>query len=289
MNAAIVFKDFSFAYQGQSQALSNINFTVPTGSFTAVAGLNGAGKTTLCFAVSGLVPHYFGGAVAGSVTVNGINTLATEVSLLAEQVGTVLEDYECQLVTMTVEEEVAFSLENRGVRPEAMKPVISETLRLVGLAGLEKREVTSLSGGQKQRLAIAAALAPKPAILVLDEPASALDPEGAEELYALLGRLNRETGLTLLIVEHDLARVLPHADRLLILDSGKLAAAGETAKVLNKMVGGSTCTELIPALWTLKKLLETESGDQFDAWLRDEQAVAELGEYLVTQGGEKIA
>jgi energy-coupling factor transport system ATP-binding protein len=289
MNAAIVFKDFSFAYQGQSQALSNINFTVPTGSFTAVAGLNGAGKTTLCFAVSGLVPHYFGGAVAGSVTVNGINTLATEVSLLAEQVGTVLEDYECQLVTMTVEEEVAFSLENRGVHPEAMKPVISETLRLVGLAGLEKREVTSLSGGQKQRLAIAAALAPKPVILVLDEPASALDPEGAEELYALLGRLNRETGLTLLIVEHDLARVLPHADRLLILDSGKLAASGETAKVLAKMVSGSTCTELIPALWTLKKLLETESGDQFDAWLRDEQAIAEIGEYLVTQGGEKIA
>ena len=289
MSSAIVFKDFSFAYQGRTQALTNINFTIPAGSFTAVAGLNGAGKTTLCFAVSGLVPHYFGGAVAGSVTVNGINTLATEVSTLAEQVGTVLEDYECQLVTMTVEEEVAFSLENRGVRAEEMTHVITETLRLVGLAGMEKREVASLSGGQKQRLAIAAALAPKPAILVLDEPASALDPEGVEELYALLGRLNRETGLTLLVVEHDLARVLPHADRLLILDSGKLVAAGETAIVLNKMVNGSTCTELVPSLWVLKNLIETESGDQFDAWLRDEAAVAELSEYLVTRGGVKIA
>lgn len=288
MNSAIVFQDFSFAYQGRTQALSNINFTIPAGSFTVLAGLNGAGKTSLCYAVSGLIPHYFGGAISGSVTVAGLNTLQAEVSHLAERVGTVLEDYECQLVTMTVEEEVAFSLENRGVSRDEMTPVIAETLRLVGLGGLEKREVGSLSGGQKQRLAIAAALAPKPSILVLDEPASALDPEGAEELYALLARLNRENNLTLLIVEHDLARVLPYADQLIILEAGRQAAAGETTAVLNRLSRESLCPELAPPLTRLKKLLEVSSGTVFNEWLQPDEAIAEIRECLKA-GGIKIA
>lgn len=289
MQSAVVFKDFSFAYQNRVQALSFVNLVVPAGSFTVVAGLNGAGKTSLCLAVAGLVPHYFGGAVAGSVTVTGVNTLETDVSTLAGRVGTVLEDYECQLVTMTVEEEVAFSLENQGVAPAEIRPVVSEMLQMVGLAGFEKREVASLSGGQKQRLAIAAALAAQPAILVLDEPASALDPEGAEELYALLGRLNQETGLTLMVVEHDLARVLPYADRMVVLDSGKVAATGETAEVLTYLTGESCCPELAPSLWTLKSLLETESGETFSAWRQNDEAAAEISDYLKARGVSKSA
>lgn len=288
MNSVISFQDFSFTYQSQTQALQNINLEIPAGSFTAVAGLSSTGKTTLCLAVSGLVPHYFGGAVSGSVTVNGMNTLHTEVGQLAETVGTVLEDYECQLVTMTVEEEVAFSLENRGVGREVIAGIVSETLCMVGLAGLEKREVSSLSGGQKQRLAIAAALAPQPRVLVLDEPTSALDPEGAEELYALLGRLNRETGLTLMIVEHDLSRVLPYADRLVVLEAGRLATAGETTEVLAQLVTGSNAG-LSPALWTLKHLLETASDITFDPWLTNQAAIEQIKEYLLERGAEKIA
>lgn len=289
MKSAVVFKDFSFAYQGRVQALTNINLDIPDGSFTAVAGLNGAGKTSLCFAVSGLVPHYFGGAVAGTVTVAGVNTLSTEVSAIAEQVGAVLEDYECQLVTMSVEEEVAFSLENRGIEPQKIRPVVSETLEMVGLAGLEKREVASLSGGQKQRLAIAAAIAASPSILVLDEPASALDPEGAEELYALLGRLNRETGMTIMVVEHDLARVLPYADRMVVMDGGKVAAAGEIAAVLEQITTQFRCPELAPSLWTLKELLEAKTGEEFTAWRRDEDAALEIGDYLASRGVSKSA
>jgi energy-coupling factor transport system ATP-binding protein len=289
MKAAVIFQDFSFSYRGQVQALSNINLVIPEGSLTAIAGLNGAGKTSLCLAVSGLVPHYFGGAVGGSVTVTGINTLQTEVSTLAERVGTVLEDYECQLVTMTVEEEVAFSLENRGIRPEEILPIVRETLQLVGLAGLEKREVSSLSGGQKQRLAIAAALAPKPAILVLDEPTSALDPEGVEELYGLLGRLNRESGLTVLVVEHDLSRVLPYADRLAVLKDGRIVAAGELQVVLNQLVNNAGFVNLTPGLWTLKGLLEKGSGDTFKPWLQNDGAIAELSAYLTARGVVKSA
>lgn len=285
---AISFQDFSFAYQGHTQALRHIDITIPGGSFTAVAGLNGAGKTSLCYAVCGLIPHYFGGAVSGSVTVGGLNTLQTEVSKLAGRVGTVLEDYECQLLTITVEEEVAFSLENRGVSRREMTAVISESLRLVGLSGLEKREIASLSGGQKQRLAIAAALAQKPAILVLDEPASALDPEGVEELYALLARLNRETGLTLLIVEHDLERVLPYADQLIILEEGRQLAAGPTAQVLAQLVLAERSAVLAPPLSRLKKLLEDAAGVTFGEWRQPGDAIAELGGCL-SAGGVKIA
>ena len=288
MSSAIEFSNFSFAYQGSKQALTNINLTIPSGSFAVLAGLNGAGKTSLCYAVSGLIPHYFGGAFTGMVTVAGINTLQAEVSRLAERVGTVLEDYECQLVTMTVEEEVAFSLENRGISREAMAPIIKQTLELVGLAGLEKREVSSLSGGQKQRLAIGAALAPKPSILVLDEPASALDPEGADELYALLAKLNRENNLTLLIVEHDLARVLPYADQLIILESGRQAAAGETRAVLSQLSRESICPELAPPLTRLKKLLEEDSTTVFSEWLQPDEAITEIRECLKA-GGIKIA
>lgn len=289
MTSAISFKEFSFSYKGSKQALTNIDFAVPHGSFTVIAGLNGAGKTSLCYAVSGLVPHYFGGALSGSVAVAGLNTLQTEVSQLAEKVGTVLEDYECQLVTMTVEEEVAFSLENRGVDPQSMGPIIEETLSLVGLAGLEKREVSSLSGGQKQRLAIAAALAPKPEILVLDEPASALDPEGAEELYALLARLNRETELTLLIVEHDLSRVLPYTDQLVILDSGKQLAAGQTRLVLNQLMETMRCAELAPSLCQLRRIVEEGTGSSFSTWLQPDEAIAELNDYIRAKGEVKIA
>ena len=288
MKPVISFSNFSFSYQGRNQALNDINLEIPSGSFTAVAGLSSTGMTTLCLAVSGLVPHYFGGAVGGSVTVNGMNTLHTEVGKLAEVVGTVLEDYECQLVTMTVEEEVAFGLENRGVCREEIAVAVGETLRMVGLAGLEKREVSSLSGGQKQRLAIAAALAPKPAVLVLDEPTSALDPEGAEELYALLGRLNRETGLTMLIVEHDLSRVLPYADRLVVLEAGKIEAAGKTEAVLAQLVTGNSAS-LSPALWKLKHLLESRSDVVFAPWLSNEQAIDQLRVFLQREGAEKIA
>ncbi|MDU4959646.1 MAG: ABC transporter ATP-binding protein [Sporomusaceae bacterium] len=285
---SILFQDFSFAYQGHVQALSHINMTIPGGSFTAVAGLNGAGKTSLCYAVSGLIPHYFGGAVGGSVTVGGLNTLQADVGKLAGRVGTVLEDYECQLLTITAEEEVAFSLENRGVSRTEMTAVIGEMLQLVGLAGMEKREIASLSGGQKQRLAIAAALAQKPAILVLDEPASALDPEGAEELYALLARLNRETGLTLLIVEHDLERVLPYADQLIVLEEGRQLAAGPTPEALSRLILAERSAVLAPPLSRLKQRLEQTSGAVFGDWLQPEDAVGELFA-LLKAGGVKIA
>lgn len=278
--AAIVFDNFSYAYDGAVKALDGVGLTVARGSFTVVAGPSGAGKTTLCLAACGVVPHYFGGSMAGGVKVAGVDTAGSSMGELSAHVGTVLEDYESQLVTMTVAEEVAFALENRGVEHGGIARRIGEVLAQVGLAGMEDREVGSLSGGQKQRLAIAAVLATRPGILVLDEPASALDPEGAEELYALLAGLNREYGMTLLVVEHDLARVLAYADNFVVLAGGRVACQGRPEEVLPQLGRREELAAMVPALWQLKFGLEERLDVRFAPWRHEGEAVDELGDFI---------
>ena len=277
---AIVFDNFSYAYDGRRKALDGIGLTIPAGSCTAVAGPGGAGKTTLCLAVCGVVPHYFGGSMAGKVTVAGVDTVRSSMGELSAHVGTVLEDYESQLVTMTVAEEIAFALENRGLDHVSISRRIDEVLDQVGLTGLAGREVGSLSGGQKQRLAIASVLATRPGLLVLDEPASALDPEGAEELYALLARLNREHGMTLVVVEHDLARVLAYAEQLVVLDNGRVACQGAPGEVLPLLARREELAALVPPLWRMKLGLEEVLDTAFAAWRHEDEAVGELGEFI---------
>lgn len=280
MNPVISFDTFSFAYGGKTQALKDVSLTVPAGSFTVITGAGGAGKTTLCLSIAGLVPHYFGGAVGGSLLINGVNTLQQRVVELAETVGIVMEDYESQLVTMTVEEEAAFSLENRGAATAEIGQRVKEALAMVGLTGQEKKEVVSLSGGQKQRLAIAAVLATRPSILVLDEAASALDPEGAAELYTLLSDLNRQHHLTVIVVEHDLSKVLPYATQLVLMEEGGIGAAGPAAEVLRYMARQDSCREGLPSLWALKLHLEAASGQPFGDWRQEAEAIPELIRYM---------
>ncbi|MDT8903098.1 energy-coupling factor ABC transporter ATP-binding protein [Anaeroselena agilis] len=277
---AMVFENFSYAYDGAEKALDGVSLTVARGSFTAVAGPSGAGKTTLCLAACGVVPHYFGGSMAGGVKVAGLDTAGSSMGELSAHVGTVLEDYESQLVTMTVAEEVAFALENRGVEHGMIARRIGEVLAQVGLAGMEDREVGSLSGGQKQRLAIASVLATRPGILVLDEPASALDPEGAEDLYALLALLNREYGMTVLVVEHDLARVLAYADNIVVLASGRVACEGRPEEVLPLIARREDLAAMVPPLWQLKFGLEDRLDAGFAPWRHAGEAVEELGGFI---------
>lgn len=289
--SAIVFDNFSYAYSGDRKALDGVSLEVVPGSFTVVAGPSGAGKTSLCLAACGVVPHYFGGSMAGRVLVDGSDTAAAGMSEIAARVGTVLEDYESQLVTMTVAEEIAFALENRGEDSTKIGRRIDEVLAQVSLTGLAEREVGSLSGGQKQRLAIASVLATRPGILVLDEPASALDPEGAEELYALLAGLNQSYGITVIVVEHELARVLAHAHQLVLLAGGKVACQGSPAEVLAFMASRKEFAPMLPPLWQVKTGLETDLGLSLGDWRQEEEAAAELADFLISrqQGGVKSA
>lgn len=273
---AIIFDKFTYSYNQTTTVLDNINIAIEEGSFTAVLGKSGAGKTSLCLAIAGAIPHYFGGSLAGTVTVGGISTRAAAMHELSELVGTVLQDYETQLVTMTVEEEVAFSLENCGIKRDKIAAAVTGALAKVGLSGLEKKETSSLSGGQKQRLVIASVLAANPKILVLDEPTSALDPEGTQAIYQLLSDLNQQYGITIIVVEQETARVLPYADQFILMDNGQCRLSGCPAEVLTHMEKNNIYREAIPPLWQLKLSLENKTGLKFSDWRTEQDAIIEI-------------
>ncbi|HWR08836.1 ABC transporter ATP-binding protein [Sporomusa sp.] len=278
---AVRFENFSYAYPNSDIALDNISLSIPQGSFSVITGPSGAGKTTLALAVAGVVPHYFGGRQGGSICVNGINSFQSSMGELAEHVGTVLADYESQLVAMTVAEEVAFGLETSQLSRSEITALVSQTLVKVGLAGLEECQVAGLSGGQKQRLAIASVLVMSPDILVLDEPASALDPEGAAGIYELLYDLNCQ-GKTVIVVEHQLARILPYASQVIVMQGGSLNFTGSLEQTLEFMWQHASLKLGVPALWTIKLRLEQETGLKFGAWKSESQAAEEINRSILT-------
>ena len=164
------------------ESLKRVSFDIRSGSFVGIIGPTGAGKSTLCMALAGIIPNLADGTMSGVVEVNGMNTSRHSVSALSERVGYVQQDPEAQLFCSSVEDEIAFPLENRGVAPNIIDKQIDIMLDLVGMAGYRKRVPTSLSGGQMQRVAIAAALAAEPDVLILDEPTAALDPEASRNV-----------------------------------------------------------------------------------------------------------
>lgn len=272
---AVRFEDFSYQYPKTNKGLDRVTLSVPEGSFTVVTGSNGSGKTTLCMAMTGLVPHFFGGAMSGRVLVDGLDTTGRPVADIAAGVGLVMEDYESQLVALTVFDEVAFALENMAVSPKLIRERVLAALASVGLDGLEERELSALSGGQKQRLAVASVLASQPKILVLDEPTSAMDPEGAEELYLILAQLNKEQGITVIVADHDLARAMPYADGMVVMANGGVALAGSLNEVFPKMLSEQIYSAAVPSLRRLKAAMEAED-EKFSDWMTAGEAALEI-------------
>jgi energy-coupling factor transport system ATP-binding protein len=224
-------EQLSYRYPGAAAlALRDVSFTVEQGECLALMGATGAGKTTLCLALTGIVPQFFGGEMYGAVRVAGLDTLAHPVSTLARMVSIVFQDPEMQLTATSVEHEVAFALENLCLATTEIRKRIAEVLPAVGLAGLEKKHPHALSGGQKQRLAIAAALALRPKLLILDEPTAQLDPLGADEVCALIRTLNRELGVTVIVASHQSEEVAEFADRVALLDQGRLIRLAPTSQ-----------------------------------------------------------
>ena len=214
-DAQVAFEGVSYWYPERAEpALADVAWSVPEGSFVLVAGVSGSGKSTLLRCLNGLVPHFAGGRFGGTVRVAGLDTRRHGPRSLSRTVGFVFQDPEAQLVTNRVEDELAFGMEQLGVPPLTMRKRVEEVLDLLGIAPLRDRDVATLSGGERQRVAVAAALAVQPALLALDEPTSQLDPWGAEEVLTALTRLNDDLGLTVVLAEHRLERVIGHADRL---------------------------------------------------------------------------
>ena len=204
--------------------LSGVNLHIDEGELVLVVGATGSGKTTLLRCVNGLVPHFSGGTLSGRVTVDGRDTRTHRPRDLADIVGVVGQDPAAAFVTDTVEEELAYGMESLGVHGDVMRRRVEETLDLLGLADVRARTLRTLSGGQQQRVAIGGVLAAHPRILVLDEPTSALDPVAAEEVLAALTRLVNDLGLTVLLAEHRLERVVQYADRVVVVQNGRVSS-----------------------------------------------------------------
>jgi energy-coupling factor transport system ATP-binding protein len=229
----IAFDRVTITYDGAERpVLRDVTLHVPEGELCLVIGATGAGKSTLLGAVNGLVPHFTGGTLAGSVTVAGRNTRHHPPRELADVVGVVGQDPAAGFVTDTVEEELAYGMEQLAVPAPVMRKRVEETLDLLGLAELRSRSLHTLSGGEQQRVAIGAVLTPHPRVIVLDEPTSALDPTAAEEVLAAITRLVHDLGTTVLLAEHRLERVCQYADRVVLLTGDGTVVDGPPEQVL---------------------------------------------------------
>ena len=215
----IFLKNVKYWYPLQEKpVLNDVNLNVEKGEMALLIGPTGCGKSTLCLCLTGMIPHKLGGKLEGEVIVNGVNVLNSTVSEMAKHIGIVFQNPDEQLTCLYVEDEVAFGPENLMLPPEEVKSRVNEALEFVGLSGFKDRIVYDLSGGQKQRLAIAAVLAMRPSVLVLDAPISNLDPRGASEILHVIDNIRKEHKLTTLIVEHKIDELITLVDRVIVMD-----------------------------------------------------------------------
>ena len=233
-NGVIGVEHLSYSYLfSNAPALENVNINIEQGSFVVITGPNGAGKTTLLMSMAGAIPHYYGGTMKGMVFTGGKAVTQTGIADLASSIGVILSDYSAQIVTMTVGEEMAFTLENHGFSPEEIRRRSEEALRKVHLDGLEERKVSTLSGGQRQRIGIARALIMEPEFVVADEPISALDVSIRAQVLNLLNQLKASRGLTYLFIAHDLSVVRFISDRIAVIYKGRIVELAEAEELFH--------------------------------------------------------
>jgi energy-coupling factor transport system ATP-binding protein len=225
-------KDVSYTHWNHSEpTLKGLSFTIRRGTLNVLVGPGGSGKSTICDLISGKIPHLLGGELSGEVYVGGANTRSLEVKDLSQQVGYVFQDPESMFATLTVEDEIAFGPENLRQDASAIRQTVEELLNTTQLLPFRGNLVWNLSGGQVQKLGLAAILAMRPALILLDEPTSNLDPVATRSVHELVRSL-RDSGMTVLLVTRELDDFLACADQLLVLEDGHIFACGAPAQVL---------------------------------------------------------
>ncbi len=262
----IIIQDLYYAYpplrEGDDPVpvLKQVSLRIERGEFVALLGRVGAGKTTLCMALNGLVPHATGGVFRGDVTVTGQNTKKHTVPDLARSVGLVFQDPESQIVQMRVEDEVAFGCENLGIPPAEIEERVTWALQAVGLAEYRERSSLLLSGGEKQRLAIAAMLAMRPQVLVLDEPTASLDPAGKSAVFKVLAELRDHYEITIVMATQELERIARFADRVLVLHQGQVGLDGPPQEIFQQVARLQEWGIGVPQMAELGYLLTRRAG-----------------------------
>jgi energy-coupling factor transport system ATP-binding protein len=295
--SAISYRGVSFEYpDAPGPSLYDVELDVLAGEVLVVVGESGSGKSTMLRAANGLVPHASGGRFAGDVVAFGRSTRTHHPRELADVVGFVGQDPEAQFVVDNVEHDVAFVLENLRMPETAMRRRVEETLDALGIAHLRDRSPATLSGGEQQRAAIAGALAAAPSALVLDEPTSQLDPQGADDVLAAVTRLNADLGTTVVLAEHRLERAAPLADRAVVLDGGRAGEPGPTGALLAGYPGAPSVTRLgrvlgwEPAPLTVRDARAFAARRPFDPDLAPaESEPAVPGDALVEARGVSVA
>lgn len=232
--AIIETKNLTYTYPGASKpSINDVSIKVEKGEFVLITGPSGCGKTTLCRCFNGLVPHFYQGELKGEIKVAGLDTQTKHTYEMAKHVGLVFQNPENQLFALSIEKDVAFGLENNGVPRVEMRQKVDWALKTAGIYDIRERSPHEISGGQQQRVAIASVLAMQPEIIVLDEPTSFLDPLSAEKIFDVIYQLNKEQGITVILVEHRLDLTAKYTDHLIVMDEGKVRFEGNPRDILS--------------------------------------------------------
>lgn len=227
----IELKNFSFRYEGSDElVLKNLDLTINEGDFIGIIGCNRAGKSTLCKCMVGILPFVMGGQWDGEIVIDGKSMNETKGANISDTIGIVFQDAESQFTQPTVEDELAFAMCNFGFERELIRERILYAANACGLMDLLDRSPFRLSGGQQQRLAVACILALQPRVLILDESTSQLDPVGRDDIFRLVGDLNK-LGKTVIMVDHNIEKIAECVDKALVLHEGNLVAYDAPSKV----------------------------------------------------------
>jgi len=272
-------RDLTFTYAGSSKpAIENVNLAVDRGEFVLLTGPSGCGKTTLARCLNALIPSFYQGEISGTMSVLGRDMSRLTTSELARKVGFVFQNPENQLFSLSVERDVAFGPENLGLPREETRRRVDWAMKITGISELREAAPYELSGGQQQRAAIAAVLAMKPEIMVLDEPTSFLDPLSASQIVEAVAALRREIDITIVLIEHRLDLASKYASRIIVMDQGRVTLEGPPSKVYGeeaKLLGIG-----IPKISMLFNLLRKDGFDLGRTPVTVEEASQRIRSYL---------